>query len=538
MPRSFLVKKRVAKRHGEHPVEKHASDIKFLRAPDAASGTDEQYRNEKGSPLAGNTDGNDVRETWQDTEPTQTIDNVPDAQFISQKREFLLPILAPPGKLDTISASPEYYCDRALFLSLSPISSFPFRRNELASPDSPTTALSGCTMSPRGSIVSPYGSILSPARSIVSPSERSSSPVFPTPCVRHNSSSTSSSEEGGLSGKINCKSDGPLSLEIKPITQSWKCDHTVSVSKDNISTRVSSVPSSFSVPTCRPILPVQNEKVSPISETIHSSSFTAGRTLPIHRPVPFLPMINRHQQEYEAMHSRGEDHTKPRQCKTTDVMEEGTPVTDATQIHSALPPIPATASANCQVGQNHGVELINGGYGIKNPIFSQTERQNAEQNFLSFRSDEDSFMCRICQKTFHLQRLLNRHLKCHSEIKRYLCRFCGKGFNDTFDLKRHTRTHTGVRPYKCSTCGKAFTQRCSLESHGKKVHGECFDYAYKERRNKLYVCEDCGYTTQEPGEHYLHLKNFHPQSPLLLRFYDKRQFKFAEKNSSQAQLAC
>lgn len=55
----------------------------------------------------------------------------------------------------------------------------------------------------------------------------------------------------------------------------------------------------------------------------------------------------------------------------------------------------------------------------------------------------DCFICKVCKKKFPLQRLLNRHIKCHSAIKRYLCRFCGKGFNDTFDLKRHTRTHTG-----------------------------------------------------------------------------------------------
>ncbi|TFJ94896.1 short-chain dehydrogenase [Platysternon megacephalum] len=39
--------------------------------------------------------------------------------------------------------------------------------------------------------------------------------------------------------------------------------------------------------------------------------------------------------------------------------------------------------------------------------------------------------------------MLNRHVKCHSQVKRHLCTFCGKGFNDTFDLKRHVRTHTG-----------------------------------------------------------------------------------------------
>ena len=56
----------------------------------------------------------------------------------------------------------------------------------------------------------------------------------------------------------------------------------------------------------------------------------------------------------------------------------------------------------------------------------------------------NEFSCRICNKSFPLQRLLNRHVKCHSDIKRYLCTTCGKGFNDTFDLKRHTRTHTGT----------------------------------------------------------------------------------------------
>jgi len=51
--------------------------------------------------------------------------------------------------------------------------------------------------------------------------------------------------------------------------------------------------------------------------------------------------------------------------------------------------------------------------------------------------------CELCGKGFRLQRMLNRHVKCHSQVKRHLCTFCGKGFNDTFDLKRHVRTHTG-----------------------------------------------------------------------------------------------
>lgn len=126
-----------------------------------------------------------------------------------------------------------------------------------------------------------------------------------------------------------------------------------------------------------------------------------------------------------------------------------------------------------------------------------------------------TYVCQVCQKTFSYQRMLNRHLKCHNDTKRHLCSFCGKGFNDTFDLKRHVRTHTGVRPYKCTLCEKAFTQRCSLESHMKKIHSVTQKYAYKERRNKLYVCEECGLTAGTQDELLIHLHSLHPDSALL-----------------------
>ncbi|XP_077342127.1 transcription factor Ovo-like 2 [Lithobates pipiens] len=128
---------------------------------------------------------------------------------------------------------------------------------------------------------------------------------------------------------------------------------------------------------------------------------------------------------------------------------------------------------------------------------------------------EDIYSCDICGKGFRLQRMLNRHLKCHNQVKRHLCTFCGKGFNDTFDLKRHVRTHTGIRPYKCEICNKAFTQRCSLESHLKKIHGVQQGFAYKQRRDKLFVCEECGYTGPSQEDLYLHVYNGHPGSAFL-----------------------
>lgn len=153
------------------------------------------------------------------------------------------------------------------------------------------------------------------------------------------------------------------------------------------------------------------------------------------------------------------------------------------------------------------------------PVAMETETPSPEQPTNqaqpTSKRTTPTFVCQVCQKMFQFQRMLNRHIKCHNETKRHLCSFCGKGFNDTFDLKRHVRTHTGVRPYKCTLCEKAFTQRCSLESHMKKIHGVTLKYAYKERRNKLYVCEECGHTASAQDQLLLHLHSAHPDSALL-----------------------
>lgn len=48
----------------------------------------------------------------------------------------------------------------------------------------------------------------------------------------------------------------------------------------------------------------------------------------------------------------------------------------------------------------------------------------------------------------------------------------------------------------------------------------------------MYVCEECGNTTNQPDNHFNHLKTQHPYSLALSKFNDKRHFKFNEDGSS------
>jgi len=117
------------------------------------------------------------------------------------------------------------------------------------------------------------------------------------------------------------------------------------------------------------------------------------------------------------------------------------------------------------------------------------------------------YRCNVCQKTYSHPRFLNRHLQSHTPFKKHHCPRCGKGFNDAFDLKRHIRTHTGVKPFKCNLCDKSFTQRCSLEAHSTRVHGIAHKFSFRERRPKVYVCEECGETFQDNSKFRQHAKD-------------------------------
>jgi len=109
----------------------------------------------------------------------------------------------------------------------------------------------------------------------------------------------------------------------------------------------------------------------------------------------------------------------------------------------------------------------------------------------------DSTIHLIWNDMFALTRVWYLHLFINRQNRRWYTR---EQFN-YFDL--------GVKPYKCDYCEKSFTQRCSLESHQDKIHGVKCTMPYKKRREKIYVCEECGFSTGDVREHYKHAREAH-----------------------------
>ncbi|XP_033836694.1 zinc finger protein 574 [Periophthalmus magnuspinnatus] len=146
-------------------------------------------------------------------------------------------------------------------------------------------------------------------------------------------------------------------------------------------------------------------------------------------------------------------------------------------------------------------------------------------------TDNSSFSCRSCSKTFSSQKQLVHHRrKAHAAECSFVCGICGKSFKKQIHVNNHIRTHTGERPYQCSDCGKTFTLLANLIRHNlihsgvKPYRCEVCHRSFSQSSNlrnhsllhssaAVLSCPDCPAKFRWPAKLAVHRFNQHPGSP-------------------------
>ncbi|KAH9514979.1 hypothetical protein Btru_021566 [Bulinus truncatus] len=88
----------------------------------------------------------------------------------------------------------------------------------------------------------------------------------------------------------------------------------------------------------------------------------------------------------------------------------------------------------------------------------------------------EAFLCDLCGQGFNLQGAMNAHRRnVHFGEKRYTCKACSKPFSDHRNYKRHLRIHENAFPYSCPVCRQQFRHSNSLKFHLSSRHKEIKD---------------------------------------------------------------
>ena len=103
------------------------------------------------------------------------------------------------------------------------------------------------------------------------------------------------------------------------------------------------------------------------------------------------------------------------------------------------------------------------------------------------------FSCNECGKKFHLQSVLDSHMKAHSERSKFVCDICGKTLSSASILEGHLRMHKGLKPFQCNLCGKCY------QSY------DCLRFHKLRHRGARFFCEICGKGTKDRSAMKAHM---------------------------------
>lgn len=140
--------------------------------------------------------------------------------------------------------------------------------------------------------------------------------------------------------------------------------------------------------------------------------------------------------------------------------------------------------------------------------------------------DMELYACEMCDfRTPILSRLMNTHMRIHSEERNYKCEMCDKAFKNTKQLKNHRRIHSQVVTInKCDECDVMFYSQRHLTDHKRSQHKQLDAYKCKicdsifssikarethmlnHKRKTKYKCADCPYKSNDNNAYRRHRK--------------------------------
>lgn len=115
-----------------------------------------------------------------------------------------------------------------------------------------------------------------------------------------------------------------------------------------------------------------------------------------------------------------------------------------------------------------------------------------------------TFDCQVCKAVFPTRRALTEHTtKLHTQ--KIQCKLCSKCFGTQSMLQMHVRGHTGERNFFCAICQKAYMHAKTLRQH------------MSTHDLHKYSCSECGNGFQNCNEFNKHMRQWHPQSPMVVK---------------------